>query len=169
MFKHIFLSIMHTTTSNKLVYPSPHFSVPWINDSRLFHIKFRNSLYRSAKRTGSLSLRSYYRYFRDHTLSLLRSLKSRFFQSLYNSHSFWSAVNKICKKPVSVPTLLFNGIYSPPHLKLKLISWMSISPLALTNLVLLYQQLLPLLSHLLFLLICFALLMTFFILFLIFL
>ena len=113
IFKHIFLSIMHTSIPSKLVYPSPRFSVPWINDSLLSHIKFRNSLYRSAKRTGPLSLWSYYRYFRNQTLSLLRSLKSRFFQSLSvspNSRSFWSAINKIRKKPVSVPTLLCNGI-----------------------------------------------------------
>ena len=104
---------MHTTIPSKLVYPSPRFSVPWINGSLLSHIKFRNSLYHSAKHTGSLSLWSYYRYFRNQTLSLLRSLKSRFFQSLSvspNSRSFWSAVNKIRKKPVSVPTLLYNGI-----------------------------------------------------------
>lgn len=113
MFKHIFLSIMHTAIPSKLVYPSPCFSIPWINGSLLSHIKFRNSLYRSAKRTRSLSLWSYYRYFRNKTLSLLRSFKCRFFQSLPvspNSHSFWSTVNKIHKKPVSVPTLLFNGI-----------------------------------------------------------
>ena len=91
IFKNIFLSIMHTTIPSKLVYPSPYFSVPWINGSLLSHIKFRNSLYRSAKRTGSLSLWSYYRYFCNKTLSLLRSLKCRFFQSLSvspNSCSF---------------------------------------------------------------------------------
>ena len=113
IFKHIFLSIMHTTIPSKLVYPSPRFSVPWTNGSLLSHIKFRNSLYCSAKRTGSQSLWSYYRYFRNKTLSLLRSLKCRFFQSLSvspNSRSFWSYVNKTRKKPVSVPTLLFNGI-----------------------------------------------------------
>ena len=113
IFKHIFLSIMHTTVSSKLVYPSPQFSVPWINGSLLFHIKFRNSFYCFAKRTGSLSFWSYYHYFHNQTLSLLRSLKSRFFQSLSVSPiscSFWSAVNKIRKKPVSVPTLLFNCI-----------------------------------------------------------
>ena len=52
----------------------------------------------------------YYTYCQE---SLLRSLKSRFFQSLSvspNSRSFWSAVNKIRKKPVSVQTLLYNGI-----------------------------------------------------------
>ena len=112
---------MHTTIPSKLVYPSPRFSVPWTNGSLLSHIKFRNSLYCSAKRTGSQSLWSYYRYFRNKTLSLLRSLKCRFFQSLFvspNSRTFWSSVNKIRKKPVSVPTLLFNGIsVSTPQAK----------------------------------------------------
>ena len=70
IFNDVFLSIMHTTLPSKLVYPSPRFSAPWINGSLLSCIKFRNVIYCSANCTGSPSLWSFYRYFRNQTLQV---------------------------------------------------------------------------------------------------
>ena len=53
-----------------------------------------------------------YRRCRNSTLSLLRSLKQRFFlflSSSPNPRSFWSSIKKLRKKPVCIPTLIHNG------------------------------------------------------------
>ena len=110
VFKHTFLKIMHLTIPSKIASPTPH--PPWISRSLLSSFRRRNLLYKRAKLTNSVQDWSLYRSFRNSTLALLRSLKSKFFRSLSSSPSprhFWSSVKKLRKKVTSVPPLLHNN------------------------------------------------------------
>ena len=74
--------------------------------------KKRNSTFSFAKRSGSPSLWAKYHSYHNKTLAYLRHLKSKFFYNLLTSpslRSFWSAVKCICSKPVSIPSLIYNG------------------------------------------------------------
>ena len=103
---------MTSTVPSKLVYPPTNSYHPWINRSFLNHVKKRNSIFSSAKRSGSPSLWGKYCSYRNKTLAYFRHLKSKFFQNLLTSpspRSFWSAVKCVCSKPVSIPSLFHNG------------------------------------------------------------
>ena len=51
----LFLRIMTSTVHSKLVYLPTKSYLPWINRSFLNHVKIRNSIFSSAKRSGSPS------------------------------------------------------------------------------------------------------------------
>ena len=85
IFKELFLRIMMITIPRKVMYPPTNSSLPWINCSFLNHIKIRNSIFSSAKRTGSPSLWAKYRSYRNKGLAYLRHVKSKFFYILLTS------------------------------------------------------------------------------------
>ena len=103
---------MTTTIPSKLVYLPTNSSLPWINHSFLNHVKKRNSIFSSVKRTGSLSFWAKYHSYHNKTLAYIRHLKFKVFHNLLTSpspRSFWSAVTCIHSKPVSIPSLIYNG------------------------------------------------------------
>ena len=72
----------------------------------------KNSIFSSAKRTGSPSHWAKYHSYCNKTLTYLKDLKSKFFHNLFTSPSpwsFWSAVKRINSKPGSIPFLIHNG------------------------------------------------------------
>ena len=82
IFKDLFLRTMHICIPSKVSFPSslpPH---PWLNNKALHLIEQRNSVFRSAKRSGSTSLLCRYCSLRNEVVSYLRKLKSCFFKSL---------------------------------------------------------------------------------------
>ena len=95
------------------------FTFPWINAKFLGLVKKRNNAFRRAKRSGTSQAWASYRCHRNHTLSYLRLLKSKFFKSLSStsdSRTFWSYVNKLKKKPANViPSLCSDNslLHSP--------------------------------------------------------
>ena len=79
---------MTTTVPSKLVYPLPTLYLPWINRSSFNHVKIRNSIFSSAKRSGSPFLWAKYGFYHNKTLAyFIRHLKSKFFQNLLISPS----------------------------------------------------------------------------------
>ena len=111
ILKELFLRIMTSTVHNKLVYLSTNSYHPWINCSFLNHVKKINSIFSSAKRSGSPSLWAKYHSYRNKTLAYLRHLKTKFFQNLLTSplpRSFWSAfaLNLSPFPPFSIMVLL---------------------------------------------------------------
>ena len=103
---------MNCTIPSKLTFPSNISSLPWINHSYLKCVKTRNSLFISAKKGGSPRLWAKYKSYRNETLAYLRQLKSKFFQSLSTSsspRSFWSAVERVRSKSISIPSLIQDG------------------------------------------------------------
>ena len=75
IFKERFLHIMTTNVSSKLLYPPTNSYLPWINHTFLNHVKIRNSIFSSAKRSGSPSLWTKYRSYHNKTLAYPRYLK----------------------------------------------------------------------------------------------
>ena len=92
--------------------PLPTFIILGSTPHSLTMSKKRNSTFSFAKRFGSPSLWAKYHFYHNKTLAYLRHLKSKFFYNLLTSsslRSFWSAVKCIHSKPVSIPSLIYNG------------------------------------------------------------
>ena len=92
--------------------------MPLLGNIRFIHhtiaeaIKKRNTLFRTAKRTGKLSDRVKYTVKRNQVVAMLRNSKQSFFDELNSADSktFWKTVRLLNNQQSSVPTLQHNGI-----------------------------------------------------------
>ena len=99
------ICIPHAVTKTKS-------NVPWMNRTIAEAIKKRNTLFRTAKRTGKLSDRVKYTVKRNQVVAMLRNSKQSFFDELNSADSktFWKTVRLLNNQQSSVPTLQHNGI-----------------------------------------------------------
>ncbi len=98
------MSIPYRTSSVKR-------TLPWITREVLKAIQKRNMLFNKAKRSKLPADERKYKSQRNHTLSVLRQSKKKFFNNLNsdNSKVFWKSVKALGKRDQSIPTLEVNG------------------------------------------------------------